>query len=214
LSWQLLLNHCFAEPQPGEPEDCHEHPVQTFSGESGSFLAPDHAYYSYLLLRLTATDSAGLQGTTSVRLEPRPVELSIDSLPAGIEVSIGEHAAQAAPTGPVKVLENGHTTLQVESPQIVGTRLYEFVSWSNGGARIQTLQPTASQALSVVFQDIGPAPSCGSTPLPVVAAAASSIEGPDTPPEEAFDGINTGTCGAGGNRWSNGSTPTSARTGT
>ena len=45
---------------------------QTISGvASGSFAAPDHDYPSYLELVLTATDSGGLTGTTSVRLDPK-----------------------------------------------------------------------------------------------------------------------------------------------
>lgn len=201
LSWQLSVRHCHELPQPGEPEDCHDHPVQTFSGASGSFVAPDHAYYSYLLLRLTATDSAGLSASTAVRLEPRAVQLRVESVPPGIAVTIGEHEAHAAPSE-VAVLMNGHTSLQVESPQTIGARSYAFVSWSNGGTQLQTVQPLANTTLSVVFQDVGPAPACASNPLSVVAATASSIESPETPEGEAFDGIINAVCGAGGNRWS------------
>lgn len=201
LAWQLVVRHCHEEPRPGEPEDCHDHVVQTFAGTTGSFVAPDHAYYSYLELRLTATDSNGLSASSKVRLEPRPVELSIDSVPPGIAVTVGEHEAQTTPTGPVKVLQNGQTTVQVESPQVIGGRSYAFVSWSNGGAQIQTLTPSSNQNLSVLFQDVGPAPVCVSNPLAVVGSAASSSEGPDLAPAEAFDGINDGVCG-GANRWS------------
>ena len=50
LSWSLVMQHC--------PSNCHTHPVQDFPGvASGSFVAPDHEYPSYLELRLTATDS-------------------------------------------------------------------------------------------------------------------------------------------------------------
>ena len=41
LSWQVILMHC--------PQDCHEHPLQTFSGvASGSFAAPDHEFPAHL----------------------------------------------------------------------------------------------------------------------------------------------------------------------
>ena len=38
-------------------DTCHVHPGETFDGvASGSFVAPDHEYPSYLRLSLTATD--------------------------------------------------------------------------------------------------------------------------------------------------------------
>ena len=43
-SWSLVMQHC--------PSNCHEHTLQTFSGvASGTFIAPDHEYPSYLELR-------------------------------------------------------------------------------------------------------------------------------------------------------------------
>jgi cysteine-rich repeat protein len=202
LSWQLVMRHCASEPIPGTPEDCHDHPIQTFSGASGSFVAPDHTYYSYLLLRLTATDAAGLAVTTSVRLEPRAVQLHITSQPAGLRARIGEAPPVTTPTAAIKVLRNGQTTIAVDSPQVLGGRIYQFVSWSNGAQAVHVLQPTADTTLHAVFADAGQAPLCESVPLAVVGSAASSTESAETPASEAFDGINTQVCGVGGNRWS------------
>src|SRR5215210_1530891 len=43
LSWSLIMHHC------SSPNTCHEHVVQDFAGvSSGSFVAPDHEYPSYL----------------------------------------------------------------------------------------------------------------------------------------------------------------------
>ena len=64
--------------------------MQDFAGvASGSFVAPDHEYPSYLELRLTATDSGGLTDTKSVRLDPKTVELSFRSDPAGLQLTVG-----------------------------------------------------------------------------------------------------------------------------
>jgi cysteine-rich repeat protein len=53
LTWDLIIHHCFWL----SPTNCHTHHVQTFAGvDHGSFVAPDHAYPSYLELDLTATD--------------------------------------------------------------------------------------------------------------------------------------------------------------
>src|SRR6185436_18154940 len=43
LTWTLVLHHC--------PSNCHEHTVQTFTGASGSFTAPEHEYPTHLELR-------------------------------------------------------------------------------------------------------------------------------------------------------------------
>ena len=66
LSWKLLLQHCGAGGQ-----DCHTHTVQTWTGAaSGTFVAPDHEYPSYLELELTATDASGLTDTRHATARP------------------------------------------------------------------------------------------------------------------------------------------------
>ena len=65
LSWKLALQHC--------PSNCHEHTVETWTGDHDSFGAPDHEYPSYLELDLTATDSGGLTDTRTIRLDPKTV---------------------------------------------------------------------------------------------------------------------------------------------
>ncbi len=75
LSWEIIMHHC---PQ----NNCHLHPVQTYSGVSGgSFSAPDHEYLSFLEVRLTATDSGGLADTKSVYVLPRAVTLTLQTIP-------------------------------------------------------------------------------------------------------------------------------------
>ena len=74
LSWELIMQHC--------PSNCHAHPIQTFAGvASGSFIAPDHEYPSYLELQLTATDSGGLTDTKTLRLDPRTVRAHLPDQP-------------------------------------------------------------------------------------------------------------------------------------
>ncbi len=74
LTWSIVLRHC--------PAECHEHHLETLTGESaGSFSAPDHDYPSSLRLDLTATDSAGSSATQSVDLLPQTVTFTFDSSP-------------------------------------------------------------------------------------------------------------------------------------
>lgn len=48
---------------------------------SGSFSAPDHEYPAWIELRLTDTDS--------VRLDPQTVDLSFQSNPTGLQLTVG-----------------------------------------------------------------------------------------------------------------------------
>ena len=126
LSWSLIMHHC--------PSNCHEHLVQDFAGVgNGSFVAPDHEYPSYLELRLTATDSGGLSDTESVRLDPKTVELSFRTGPAGLQLVVG--SAQASTPFSRTVIVGSKNSVSAPSPQTQAGTTYGFVSWSDGGAQ-------------------------------------------------------------------------------
>jgi glucose/arabinose dehydrogenase/PKD repeat protein len=143
LSWSLTLEHC--------PSTCHAHPLQTFSGAaSGSFVAPDHEYPSYLDLRLTATDSGGLTDTASVRLDPRTVDLSFASSPTGLTLAVGS-TSQPAPFTRTAIL--GSTlSISASSPQASGGTTYEFVGWSDGGAQTHNIVASASGSYDATYR--------------------------------------------------------------
>ncbi|SMD19185.1 PQQ-dependent sugar dehydrogenase [Kibdelosporangium aridum] len=135
LSWQLILQHC--------PSNCHSHTVQSFLGAgNGSFSAPDHEYPSYLELVLTARDSSGRTGTTSVRLDPRTVQLTFASNPSGRTLT---HFSQSA-TAPFTrtVIVGSANSISAPSPQGSGLVRYCFRSWSDGGAQSHTIVAPAS----------------------------------------------------------------------
>ena len=136
LEWEIVLHHC-----PGGPTDCHQHPVQQLDGLfAGEFTAPDHAWYSFLEIRLTATDfgfpglgSPGqLSAQTSRILEPRTVELAFDSTPSGLTLAVGSQA-EVTPFQRT-VIEGSVNSLGAISPQDLGGNEYAFVDWSDGGA--------------------------------------------------------------------------------
>jgi glucose/arabinose dehydrogenase len=128
LTWSLIMNHCSSQ------NSCHEHVMQDFAGvASGSFVAPDHEYPSHLELRLTATDSAGLTDTESVRLDPETVELSFRSDPAGLQLTVG--SASATTPFSRTVLVGSKNSISAPSPQTLGGTTYGFASWSDGGAQ-------------------------------------------------------------------------------
>ncbi len=139
LSWSFVMHHC--------PSNCHTHPIQDFEGvASGSFTAPDHEYPSYIEMQLTATDSGGLRTTVTRRLDPRTVDLTFVSTPAGLTIAV-DASTVTTPAARTVIVGSQHSVTAV-TPQTSGSQTYEFSSWSDGGAR--THQVTAPAAPNVV----------------------------------------------------------------
>jgi glucose/arabinose dehydrogenase len=125
LTWTLIMHHC--------PSDCHEHVITTMTGDSGTFVAPDHEYPSYLELKLTATDAFGLTASKSVRLDPNTVGLTFATQPTGLNVTRFSATATAPSISTAIVGSTG--SLSTDLVQQSANRVYRFASWSDGGAR-------------------------------------------------------------------------------
>ncbi len=103
-------------------------------------------------------DSGGLTTTVFRDVLPRTVQLTLATSPAGLSLSLDDQP-QATPltvTGVVGV----QRTLEAPSPQTVGGRTYEFVSWSDGGARAHTIStPATSTTYTATYREVprGPA---------------------------------------------------------
>ncbi len=130
----MILHHC----APENPSSCHEHPVQDFSGvASGSFVAPDHEYPTYLELRLTATDSGELTDTQSVRLDPKVVMIDFWTRPIGLRLVVGDNKSKTPFSRTVIV--GSTNSISAPSPQRLGSKRYNFRHWSDGGARTHNM---------------------------------------------------------------------------
>ena len=142
LDWSVIIHHC--------PAGCHTHVYQTFSGVAGgTFPAPDHEYPSYLEIQLTATDGGGLTGTASVNINPQTVDLTLQSVPSGLQLTAGTTTA-AAPY--VKtVIVNSQTSLEAISPQGTYPSVWEFASWSDGGAQSHTVVATVPGTYTATY---------------------------------------------------------------
>jgi glucose/arabinose dehydrogenase len=148
LTWSLIMHHC------SSATSCHEHQVQDFAGvASGSFVAPDHEYPSYLELRLTATDSGGLTDTESVRLDPKTVQLRFDSDPAGLRLTVGSSSGTTPFTRTVIV--GSKNSISAPSPQTLGGITYEFASWSDSGAQSHDIAAPGAAATYTATYDRG-----------------------------------------------------------
>jgi PKD repeat protein len=83
LTWTLRLHHC------SSPSVCHVHEIDEFEGvNSGSFVAPNHAFPSYLELVLSAEDSLGAADTAAVTLDPRTVDVTFATSPPGLRLAV------------------------------------------------------------------------------------------------------------------------------
>jgi glucose/arabinose dehydrogenase len=137
LSWHLINRHC------STVNVCHTHVVQDVTGQaSGSFVAPDHEYPSYLELTLTATDSGGLTGSTTVRLDPRTVNLSLATNPSGLELNFDGAAVSTPATR--RVIVGSTNTLSALSPQQTAGTTFTFGTWSDGGAQTHAVTAPAT----------------------------------------------------------------------
>ena len=137
LTWTAIMHHCTT------PTTCHTHLIQTFTGvASGSFSAPDHDYPSWLELQLTATDAGSLSTSTSVRLDPKTVDLSFNSSPTGLTLAVGLSNSTAPFTRTVIV--NSANSISAPLTQTLGGLTYQFSSWSDGGAATHNITAPAS----------------------------------------------------------------------
>jgi glucose/arabinose dehydrogenase len=142
LDWSVIMHHC--------PSNCHTHPVQDFNGvANGSFAGPDHGYPSYLELRLTATDSAGLTDVETVRLDPKTVDLSLRSVPTGLTLAVDT----ATGTTPFTrtVITKAAITLGAPAMQTLGGTTYTFRSWSDGGAATHTITANTAATYTATY---------------------------------------------------------------
>ncbi|WP_329103858.1 PQQ-dependent sugar dehydrogenase [Micromonospora sp. NBC_01699] len=136
LHWRLRMEHCESVG------NCHTHQLQEWTGvASGSFVAPDHEYPSYLELELTATDTDGLSDTVVRRLDPQTVDLTFASNPAGLQLSVGATAGTTPFTRTVIV--GSTNTVSAPSPQSANSQTYTFANWSDGGAATHVITAPA-----------------------------------------------------------------------
>jgi glucose/arabinose dehydrogenase len=134
LSWQVIIHH-----------GGHTHPpIATFNGAtSGSFMAPDHDYPSYLEIQLTARDSGGLTATTNVNIQPKTANLTFQSNPSGLQLSAGATTAKSPFT--ITAIVKGRVTVTAPNQKNRG-KSYAWVSWSDGGAQSHPVTVPATNA--------------------------------------------------------------------
>jgi glucose/arabinose dehydrogenase len=160
FSWTVVFHH-----------DAHTHPaLGPVNGvTSGSYTPPTTGHTEenvFYRIHLTATDSAGLQTTTIRDVMPRKAVVTISSNIPGTQVLLdGEpRVTPFSFTGVVGI----RRTLEVVSPQTIGSQTFLFGSWSNGGARSQTLTTPSSNTTVTAQMSVATPPPAPPTNVRIV----------------------------------------------
>ena len=149
LTWEVILHH----------NNNHTHPyLAPTVGNNITFTAPapedlQAATGSFLEIRLTATDSNGLSQTIIQNFQPRKVNITFATQPAGLSLTVNGTSL----TGPTTLISWDGYALNVNAPsQTSGGQSYTFVSWSDGGAATHTITtPTTAATYTATFQTTG-----------------------------------------------------------
>jgi glucose/arabinose dehydrogenase len=174
LTWRVDFHHAD-----------HVHPfiAPTSGSTSGSFVVPTTGHTEadvFYRIVLTARDSAGLTTTTSRDVQPRTVQITLNTVPAGLTLRLD---AQPQPTpltftGVVGV----QRALEAPSPQTLGGRTYEFVSWSDGGAQAHTIStPATNTTYTATFREVSGGDGLSATYYDnpdLTGPAVSRVDGP------------------------------------
>ncbi len=163
LTWHIIFHH-----------GTHTHPiVGPLTGvSSGTFTVPStgHDYSgqtSYEII-LTATDSDGLQNSSSVFVFPQKVNLTFNTVPNGLDVILNGIRI-TTPLTIDTLIGFDHTIGAVN--QTFGGTAYSFLSWSDGGAQTHAIvTPNFNQTYTATYQS--------NTLTPVLSGSVTARSGP------------------------------------
>lgn len=147
LSWSVLLHH-----------NTHTHPYLATTGNNVALTAPAPedlfaATNSFLEIRLTATDSAGVSSTATRQLDPRRVTLSFDTIPSGASVRV--NGVDFVTPAEIVSWENWTFPISAFDQTLFGAS-YDFTGWSDGGAQTHDITtPAAARRYVASFAPLG-----------------------------------------------------------
>jgi glucose/arabinose dehydrogenase len=178
----------------------HVHPgLPQVGTKSGTFTIPTsgHDFHGNTRYRitLTVTDSDGLQTSTAVVIYPDKVNLTIDSAPSGLSVTV-DGIPYRTPLVYDTLIGFNHT---LEAPnQTSGPNVYTFASWSDGGAQEHAIVAPSAATSYVATYTLSP------NPLPPGLVAGYRLdEGAGTTTADLSGNNNTGTL-VNGPAWTTG----------
>jgi glucose/arabinose dehydrogenase len=145
-TWRIDLHH-----------DQHTHPAlqDTTGVTSGSWMVPNTGHTEttvFYRVTLTVKDSGGLTASTFVDVLPVVKQLTLNTVPAGLTVTLDGQPFTAPLTADsvVGVLRD----IGVPSPQSSGGKVYAFSNWSDSGSATHTITtPSANTSYTATFQE-------------------------------------------------------------
>jgi glucose/arabinose dehydrogenase len=145
LRWTLRLHPC--APRPGS---CPGRIIGAWGGTRGAgFRTPDPRRLGFLELSLEAVDSRGRRATTSVRLDPSVVRLTLASEPGAMRLRLDGVQAPA----PISVrVVRGSTHQVTAARRRIGRRSYRFLRWSDGKPASHAIAAGRSRTLTATFE--------------------------------------------------------------
>ena len=147
----------------------HVHPVIPLTGVTqGSFVVPtsghDFSGNTRYEIRLTVTDSDGIQTSTAVLVYPQKVDLTFTTNPPGLSVDV-DGIPHPTPVVIDSLVGFVHTIEGLDQAQ--GTTAYTFSSWSDAGVRTHdVVTPALAQSFIA---------SHGATVIPQPLAFGSNV---------------------------------------
>ena len=149
FTWEIVFHH-------GTPPLQHTHPFMppTSGATFGTKAIPDTNFETaanvFFRVHLTVVDSGGQQATTFRDVLPRTVQVTLASSPTGAGLTLDGQptTAPSAFTGVVGM----RRTISAASSITVGNKVYDFKSWSDGGAQTHTITtPTGNQTFTATY---------------------------------------------------------------
>jgi glucose/arabinose dehydrogenase len=143
-SWTILFHH-----------NTHIHPfIGPINGTTtGSFTIPTIGHTEenvWYRIYLTVTDSSGVQTQVTRDVLPRKTSVTLDSNIPGAQILL-DGSPFTSPYTFIGV-SGVQRTIEVVSPQTINGQAYEFVSWSDGGARSHGIStPLATTTYTATF---------------------------------------------------------------
>jgi glucose/arabinose dehydrogenase/PKD repeat protein len=147
FSWTVMFHH-----------DSHTHPVLgPLTGvKSGSFVVPTSGHTEdsvFYRVYLTVTDSTGLQTQVTGDVVPRKVRLTLTASKPGAQMLL-DGQPHMTPYTFVSIV-GLERTIEVPDRQFLGGTQFNFVTWSNGGPRSQTIvTPSEDTAYHATIQEV------------------------------------------------------------
>jgi glucose/arabinose dehydrogenase len=139
----------------------HLHPFlpDTPGAAEGSFTIPTIGETStevWYRIHLTVKDSAGLTASTFVDVKPKTARMTFQTEPAGLQIALDGQPRTTPFTEPGVV--GIARSLSAPSPQTLGGKTYDFVSWSDGTPAAHDLPtPATDTTYTASFQARPPA---------------------------------------------------------